>query len=248
MFYNQICVDYEQRILDLQNQLLLKDEKIIEHSKLIDQKDETISILMTENTYLKSIVNNSGAIIKTSISTVAYVIKNYKEAPALKSLEDYSTIHCEQDNTEFVENLIYEHNHNKLHIYISEFIIKTYKKEDPSKQSIWNSDTSRLTYLIRDIITNNKVDWKIDKKGIKTTKFIIEPVLEYIDVQIREYIENFNIDYSFDSARSAENKMMKLKFATEILKNIEDNILTDEILKYIAPHFYLTKNETMKLK
>ena len=40
----------------------------------------------------------------------------------------------------------------------------------------------------------------------------------------------------------AENKMLKLKSGTDILQSIEDNILGEAILKYIAPHFYLSKN------
>ena len=48
--------------------------------------------------------------------SISYVIKNYKDAPALESVKDYSAINCQQDNTDFVDNLSYEHNHNKLHI------------------------------------------------------------------------------------------------------------------------------------
>ena len=219
-----------------------KDEIIKQKDEIIKQKDETISILKSEVTHLKSIVNNTGSIIKTSVSTMAYVIKNYKDAPVLESVKDYSAIRYEQDNTEFVENLIYEHNNNKLHIYISDFIIKTYKKDDPAKQSLWNSDTSRLTYLIREIITNNKVDWKVDKKGIKTTKFIIEPILEYIDQQIRNYVESYEVNHKI-SAKEAERQMMKLKSGMEIIKSIETKVLSEEILKYITPHFYLIKND-----
>ena len=89
------------------------------------------------------------------------------------------------------------------------------------------------------------MDWKVDKKGIKTSKFIIEPILEYVDSQVREYIENFNIDYGPDSAREAERKMLKLKAGTEIIKSIDDKILNESILKYITPHFYLNKNDNM---
>ena len=220
-------------------------DEVDELRKIINQKDEMITTLKSENTHLKSIVNNSGSIIKTSMSTLAFVIKNYKEAPVLESVKDYTALNYEQDNIAITENLIYEHNHNKLHIYIGDFIIKTYKTENPTKQSIWNSDTSRLTYLIREIIANNKVDWKIDKKGIKTTQFIVDPVLEYINTQIKDYIQNFDINYKLDSAREAENKMMKLKSCTEIIKDIDDKILSEAILKYISPYFYLNKNDTI---
>ena len=236
------------KINEQKNQLIDHKEELLKQThEILNKSNETISVLKSEVAHLKSIVNNSGSLIKTSVSTMAYVIKNYKEAPALESLTDSSIINCEKNNVAFVENLIYEYNHNKLDVYIGDFIIKIYKKDDPSKQSVWNSDTNRLTYLIRDLITINnidwKVDWKIDKKGIKTSKFIIEPILEYIDEQVREYIENFDIDYNLNSVQEAERKMLKLKSSTEILKNIEDKILNDQILKYIAPHFYLNKTD-----
>ena len=242
--HKNICSEKEQLVQQLTNQINELNNKLIEQNKILAKDEEMINILKSEVDHLKSIVNNAGSIIKTSVSTVAYVLKNYKDAPALESVKDYSAIHYKQDNSEFVENLIYEHTHNKLHIYIGDFIIKTYKKEDPSKQSIWNSDTSRLTYLIREIINNNKVDWKIDKKGIKTTKFIIEPILEYIDEQVRNYIESYEVDHKI-SAKEAERQMMKLANATYILKSIEDKILSDDILKYITPHFYLNKNDNL---
>ena len=237
---NQLAVNFEKQ--ELSNKVNELSMKLNDYIKLLDQKDETISILKSEVTHLKSIVNNTGSIIKTSVSTMAYVIKNYDNAPALESIKDYSAIHYEQDNNEFVENLVYEYNNNKLHVYISDFIIKTYKKADPAKQSLWNSDTSRLTYLIREIITNNKVDWRVDKKGIKTTKFIIEPILEYIDQQVRNYVESYKVDHRI-SAKEAERQMMKLKSGMEIIKSIETKVLSEEILKYITPHFYLIKND-----
>mgnify|MGYP001426063450 CR=1 FL=1 len=158
---NAIHTKYCDEIALLKNEILLLQEKNTNYQNLYEKETNITSILKSENAHLKSIVNNASSVIKTSVSTMAYVIKNYKEAPALESLKDYSAIHYEQNNTEFVDNLIYEHSHNKLHIYLSDFIIKTYKKEDPNKQSIWNSDTSRLTYLIREIITNNKMYWNI---------------------------------------------------------------------------------------
>ena len=239
------CSEKRNLIDEFTNKITELTIKLDEQHKLLDKNEEIIAILKSENAHLKLTVNNAGSIIKTSVSTMSYVIKNYKEAPVLESINDYSAIRYDQDNVEFVDNLIYETNHNKLHIYIGDFIIKTYKKGNPEQQSIWNSDTSRLTYLIREIIANNKVDWRIDKKGIKTTKYIIDPILEYIDAQIRDYIENFDVDYTNDLAREAERKMMKLKSATDILKNIEDKVLGDEILKYIAPHFYLDKMDNL---
>jgi len=240
----QLTDQFTSQINELNTKLLESTIKLNDHGKLIEQKDDMINVLKSEVTYFKSLVNNSGSMIKSSMSTMAYVIKNYSEAPALEYIKDFAAIRYEQDNEEFVDSLIFEHNNNKLHMHIGDFIIKTYKKDDPSQQSLWNSDTSRLTYLIRDIIAINKLDWKVDKKGVKTTKFIIEPILDYVDKHVRNYIQGYKVDYS-KSPKEAERQMMKLKSGNEILKNIENRVLNDDILKYITPHFYLTKNDEL---
>ena len=67
--------------------------------------------------------------------------------------------------------------------------------------------------------------------------------MEYIDSQVREYVQEFDIHYNSCSVGEAERKMMKLKVATEILSSIEDKILSEAILKYIAPYFCLSKSD-----
>ena len=70
---------------------------------------------------------------------------------------------------------------------ISDFI-KNYKKKNAKDQSLWNSDTTRLTYFVRDPDTKENV-WKVDKKGIRTTELIITPFLEYIVEKLEIYID-----------------------------------------------------------
>ena len=222
----------------------------LEHYKEMHQSDlkeikhltDTVAILMSENANLKSLVNNAGNVIKTSVSTMSYVLQNYKDAPALVATKDFSALHYEQTNEEFVEDLVREHKHKLLGDYIGDFIVKTYKKDDPSKQSIWNSDTSRLTYAIREII-KKKVDWRVDKKGIKTVDRIINPVLHYVEKSVREYMEAFDMDYDLCSTKEAEKRMLKLKGAAEILTAIKDKVLSEDVNRYIAPHFYLDKGD-----
>src|SRR5207249_8087833 len=119
---------------------------------------------------------------------LTYIATNYKTAPALQALDDYSQIQQKYNDSKFIETLIYNFNHNKLDKYLGDMIIKFYKKEDPSQQSLWNSDTSRLTYIIKELLNNNNSDWLVDKKGIKTCNYIIDPLLQYIDVIIKKYL------------------------------------------------------------
>jgi hypothetical protein len=64
----------------------------------------------------------------------------------------------------------------KLIPYLGDIIIKYYKKENPKDQSIWNSDTTRLNYLIRELI-DTELTWTCDKAGLKVNEFIIIPLL-----------------------------------------------------------------------
>jgi len=239
----------KQKLIDQINKLnetiKLKDETIKltikQKDETIDRIEDTIAILKSENAHLKSVVNDVGSIVKTSVSTMAYVVKNYKDAPALLPLKDYKMLNYDQPDDEFVEELGSKFKHKLLGEYIAEFIVKNYKKTDPAKQSLWNSDTSRLTYIIRDIVTKKKVDWKVDKKGVNTTKNIIDPLIDYIEKMVREYIQNYDIDYEMFTGREAEKKMMKLKYVTDVLRAIEDKTLHDDVLRCIAPHFFLNK-------
>ena len=268
----------------------------IEHLKELSEKDEsTIENLRAENRYLKLMVSNAGNIIKSSVSSLSYVVKHYQDAPPLKSIDDYSKltydrqlteeeddyedndviidgdnifkrpdfidkddIHsddsesiddyteiAEIDNKErFINELVLCYEKQSIDKYLGDIIIKTYKKDDPAKQSIWNSDTNRLTYVIRELLNNNnKIDWTVDKKGIKTTNYIIKPLLEHIEDVLRDYLsEKANIDENTD-INDYEKSLKKMHSVATIIRSIEKNELAENILKYIAPHFYLSKTE-----
>jgi len=220
----------------------LHEKDTLCQTEILKQKDETINVLNTEVNHLKLLINNAGSIIKSSVSALSYAMKHYKDAPALETIKDYSALKYNQSDTEFIENLLVEYKNKLLPTYLGNFIIKIYKKDDPLKQSIWNSDTNRLTYVIKEILNNNKTDWQIDKKGIKTTNYIIVPILTYIEGLLRSYIENFDMTYNLYVPHEAEKKMLKLKYSTDILQSIEDKVLHDDVLKYIASHFFINKN------
>lgn len=221
------------------------NNKIHELTEKLNSKDEVIANLKSEITNLRTIVNNAGSIVKTSVSSMSYVIKNYNNAPVLEPIKNMALLHSNQTMEQFVEKLISEYRRKTIVNFIGNLIIKLYKKEDPTKQSLWNSDTSRLTYLIRELLSNDSNDWMIDKKGIKTSTYVIEPVMDYISECLDDYIENYDTDYRLDSRNEAENKMMKLQHASNIQQMIINKILAEEILKYITPHLYLSRSENL---
>jgi len=200
--------------------------------------------------FYKSITATAGSAVKSSMSALTYAIKKYNISPQLESMEDYTILYITDKNkTEadcsetFAKNLIYNHNHNLLHAYLGEFIISYYKKDDPTKQSIWNSDCSRLTYIIRELM-NNKLEWQVDKKGVRTCAYIIDPLLTYIKTFLTDYISKKGIDMKKSSdAREMVRIMEYQGIAIKIIGSIDDKSLANNINKYIAPQFYLNKSD-----
>jgi len=228
---------------ELQFQQQLQQQQQKQQQELQKQQQDEIN-------HLKTLINNAGAVIKTSVSALSYVTQNYGDAPVLKKLKDYSylqEIDIDSDDDEFdlSQLIINQHTDKTIVKYLGNIIVDAYKTEDPSKRSIWNSDSVRLTYMIRELI-NKKPDWTVDKKGVKTTKYVIEPLLEYIRQLMADFIENNRLEnFLHDSDWRMKRRMDNLKAAGEICLNIKNKSLEEQILKYIAPHFYLVKNEQL---
>ena len=199
------------------------------------------STVATNLSISKSSTDMAKSTSDMAISTFNYVLSNYITSPVLRTLDDYSIIKNHLSDDKFVELLIFNYNHNSLISYLGDFIIKQYKKDDPHDQSLWNSDTTRLTYIKREELKNKENTWIRDKHGKNTIKCIVTPLLEYIKPLVtsywtrkNEYIRNNNTGYcSMDNEIAYQTVAFKIE---ELLRN--DN-LKDNIIKYMAPYFYL---------
>ena len=143
----------------------------------------------------------------------------------------------EKNKYNFITIVQCKYEKHTLHKYLGNIIIQNYKKTDPKQQSLWNSDTSRLTYLIRDLIQNNKIDWHVDKKGVMTKQLIINPLLDHVHILLEEYI---NSKLSTKTANQL-SLMQKLNLLGKVLADIRNDTLGSDILRYIAPYFTLKK-------
>ncbi|QKF93521.1 zinc finger protein C2H2-type protein [Fadolivirus algeromassiliense] len=233
--------EFSKKELEYLNLLKEEKNKTEYYKALYENEMKVSSILSSENKNLRIMLNNAGTVVKTSVSTMSYIIRNYSEAPVLEGPKNIASLHYEKTPKEFVDRLIYEYRHNTLIAYIGDMILKDYKKEDPKQQAIWNSDTARLTYIIRELYNKN-ADWRVDKKGIKTTQCIIKPVLDYITEKVYDYIDKIEIATKDNSTKNAVEIMMNLKHANEIIQMIDDKIMEEEVLKYMAPHLFLVKD------
>lgn len=220
-------------------------EKITITNKLQKSNDE-IQLLKDEINSLKSVIDSAGIIAKTSASAMSYLIQHHNNAPPLKQITNdeckkikYNTY----SNDDFVNELTDYYYDKTLVSHIGDFIVRIYKKDDKDDQSIWNSDTTRLTYIIRKSIDDKRPDWTMDKKGNDTCEYIIDPVIEYIKNCINESYEHLGEENKEDNTtvETVESNLKRMMLMVQILRQIKKNILRDEILKYIAPKFYLQK-------
>ncbi len=224
---------YKDEIKDL-NDRIGKLEERIDHLNELSQKDqETIKNLAADNKYLKIIVRNAGSIIKTSVSAMSYVMKNYQNAPIFETITDTLLIQQEVDDEKFAKALI--NYHEVLDQYLGDIIIKLYKKDNPTQQSLWNTDTSRFTYMIKEI-----TKWSVDKNGKETIKYVIDPMLSHVLTLLHSYLENSKILFMKGEKKEIEFNKDSLIIGI-IQKKIQEKILARDILKYISPHFYLNK-------
>ena len=225
--------------------------------------------LKFENEFHKRLINSAGGLIQKTMNTMSYLLLNYNNAPCLTHLSDYSIISKNIDY--LVNDLIHYHRKNKLDKHIGDFIVQQYKKKNPELQSIWSSDVDRLNYFIRELIndtnqtepkikaivdknnnknkiikndtgTDIKFQWVVDKKGIKVTEYIIDPLLNYIGNINTNYLQQKNKEINEKFNIQNDMKILEdLQVVASISCDIKNKTLSQNINKYIAPHFYLEK-------
>ena len=58
---------------------------------------------------------------------------------------------------------------NNLPEILGKAIVEEYKKDDPNDQSMWSSDVSRLTFIVKSVMGKSKSKWVSDKNGVHFT-------------------------------------------------------------------------------
>lgn len=248
--HNRMCSNkaitlgsYEDNISKIKEEC---KDKIMMKNIIISKKDDQIALLKDQIHSYKSVIDSAGNIAKSSVSAITYLIQHHNNAPPLKQITNDECKKIKYNacsNNTFVDELVDYYYDKTLVAHIGDFIVNTYKKDDVNKQSIWNSDTTRLTYIIRRSIDENKTDWTMDKKGNNTCEYIIEPVIEYVKECINESYDQLSRENVSDDVHvdQMESNLKKMMYMVQILRLIKKNVLRDEILKYIAPKFYLHK-------
>lgn len=200
-------------------------------------------------------INNNNIINNINITVKTYVQNYYPDAPALIEFNEYEQF--ENTNTKdkpLINQLAFRYRTNGLSKYLGDFIVKCYKKDDPTQQSVWSSDISRLNYVVKELLGGNKSKWYNDENGEKVKKYIVNPLLAYIYELTKDYIDESDKALDDQTEKYRKQRVLTdsdLKTHTDgnnvresickMQTDIENGIISNDIVKYIAPFFYLEK-------
>lgn len=90
-------------------ELLEKTQKIeiemLEKTRKIEQEKNEVKIEMLEKNekYLKTLVNEAGTMVKTSVTALSYATKYYTETPILQQLPNYEKLGTIEDDNQLVD-------------------------------------------------------------------------------------------------------------------------------------------------
>ena len=248
IFINKIeVIELKDQVCMLMNNL---EKNNILLQEMIKKTDQTMIV--------PQVINNNSNNTSYKLSVKNYVQKNYPDAPALAAPTDYAKLTF--DNQELIDTLLYYYRHKSLHKHLGDFVIGYYKKKDPENQSLWASDVSRLTYIIKESLAGKDSIWNHDPKGNKTKKYIISPILEHIrkylndcwdkmiegdEIVIKGKRKKKEIDLDVDAL---EKRQKIFNSIHAIRTDIDNGIIADDILKYIASELHIDMSNKIKQK
>ena len=147
----------------------------------------------------------------------------------------------------YVEKLLTLFKNDKLIEYVKDIIVPLYKKDDPKQQTVWNTDTARLNYVIRDIV-GKQTEWMTDKKGLKVTKYVIKPITKSMAEMVDKYAKNYYINtQKFDnSLEEIKHNSEKYNLAIGLIQELRKGNINAKICQQLCPEFHLDKKYMSK--
>ena len=229
--------DVHQLIMMLRD----RDRIIAEKETLIKTQQQQIREMHDEikelikktspGTSIGTLNNNTDNSIHITTGQIRNILTQHSTGPPLEKITDMSRVFNEDDDL-FLEDIAYDHRQKILHKTLGDSLVAIYKTPDPKNQAVWNTDSSRLNYLIKHAIGRKKAGWMMDKKGVLVVTNIIAPVLDYLREKMNSYTPNMEVPKTF----TVKGDLLA------ITKEINDGTLAERINKHIAGHFYMTEH------
>lgn len=255
---NYRCKNNE--LLQLENENLKKElfnkDKEMEIALLKEKlhfKENENEFCKKENEFHKNLSVSAGSVANKSLSAIAYVMQNYQHAKPIKTIpqEEFKRLLYESNSGKKIHKnkkitdeeagkilTLFFKNNSLINLLAT--IITSFYKTKKELQSLWTTDVSRKSFIVNKECERDN-QWTIDKKGINVSEIIINPLLTYVDKLTVTYIKSVHeilgkCDYS-DITYITE-----LKYSTELRTALCTDKICNELIKSIAPSFYLEKH------
>jgi hypothetical protein len=214
-----------------------KKESLVINATLCDAKDKHIE---TVETIIKTCGKITEKSVEGMVSALTYANTELVNGPILTKLCKFDFV----DDEDGVNDLLHYSTENMLHEYIGDIIIGLYKKDKPIDQALWNTDSSRLVYIIRQKV-DTKTLWEKDLNLERIKSFIVAPIIEYfiecidnVKTKANKFINKHRECGKRDKMWNlvAEKKQMCVDLI-HIKTTLLNPKLSKHIIKYITPKF-----------
>jgi hypothetical protein len=200
--------------------------KLNEELKELKKRNDELE---NDKEYLKNTTSDAICAVKYSSVALKFVTENYSNAPLLAAMPDYLAIKNDCGGRDLARVYCEFYRDGTLVRYLSQFFLDHYKKTKPEEQSFWNTDCSRLSYVICTIV-DNQASWVTDKKGVELKKHIIKPLFDHIEKELYGFLKNpENLKHT-----------SLINSCTLLVQDIQSSVICDELLRYLAPHFQIS--------
>jgi hypothetical protein len=252
-------IEIERIKLDYKENLdCYKKDLTIANAKIVDVKDKQIETIEKSKIFvtdakekelmrMETVLKTCGKITEKSVdgmcSALTFANTEFTSAPVLTKMCKFDFV----DDCECVDDLLHHHIENTLHIYIGNLITSLYKKDKAGDQSFWNTDASRLGYIIRQKV-DTKTLWGKDVNADRITNFVIVPLVNFLIecIDDRKYAEKKFIKKNGDCPKHSKmyDRIIKKETMCKDLilakSSLLDTKLNKNIIKYITPKFNIS--------
>ena len=142
-----------------------------------------------------------------------------------------------KETTKLEEKIIYYYSKNKLAESLIQILLPILKKDDPTKQSVFNTDSTRNNFA-----TKYEDEWKPDKAGLYLNKQIIKPFCNVIIEIITLYRDDFKQEVKNNEEKYKGDKIFdaydELQRINTCLCGIKDSKLYDSIIYKLSSNLH----------
>lgn len=236
-------IKYEN-VLDKYKQVNNDYEKLQEeHAYLKERFEETLEEYLGTLKQSSDSTNIFTFVKDKKLGGKAIIQLTEKDIPQLGFIKEI--LEGVNGDLQFCDTIQHHIKHHTTHQFVGDHIIDTYKMKNYKDQSIWATDCSRLTYVIKELVGKNN-EWVVDKKGLKLKSLVVNPILHYIRDHVMEHSQDY-LKYAmkkYDQLDTIERNSRLFQVGDKV----DSGLLASKIIRYVAPFFSFDKKLLSKVK